>query len=80
MTLRTALINLREEDITDKVFVITKKTNTEINTIVNEILDEFHNEKISLFETHRKIVDELSEGVNKSSYKQFNYTIDFDSK
>ena len=42
MTLRNIRINLREEDITDHVFVMTKKINTEIDIIIKEILSRFH--------------------------------------
>lgn len=83
MTLRNIRINLNDQSygkdkiVTDILFVMTKKTNTEINNIVNEILDQFHNEEIALYTMRKDIVEKLSKDVNQSSYKKFNFTIDF---
>lgn len=79
MALRTVLINLNDrshDDLshTTPFYVMTKLDNGEITEVVNEILDDLINERITFFETHEAIVRELSKDVHPNSHK----TMDFD--
>ena len=59
------------------MWALTKKTNNEVNTIVDKLLGDFHNETISLWQLQENIRDDLGEDISSSSYKEIKRTINF---
>ncbi len=76
--LRTVRLNLKEDDRDYHLFVITKKSNDEVRTIVDNIINSLNNEEISLYQAREHIQLQLGEDVSESSFKKFNFIVDFE--
>lgn len=80
MALRNVKINLIDSSYegyqhVTPMFVLTKKNNGEIKSIVEDILNKVRNDEIPFFTAQEDIIKILSEDVSESSHKTMSFDI-----
>ena len=75
--LRPVRLNLKEDDRDYYMFAITKKDNGEVREIVDNIVNSLNSEEISLHIAREQIIEQLGKDVSESSFKKFNFIVDF---